>query len=97
MKPIETDELTIWLAKHDTWQGDQNGISTTWKFKDFSAAIAFMQDAVEMIESHNHHPEWTNVYNRLSVTLTTHDAGNRVTALDLTVATELEARYRALA
>lgn len=51
-------------------------------FKSFEDAMAFMQMVSNEISAINHHPEWTNVYNRLEVVLTTHDAGNTVTELD---------------
>ena len=55
---------------------DRGGvISREFDFADFTQAFAFMTQVALMAEKRNHHPEWSNVYNRVSITLTTHDAG----------------------
>ncbi len=61
------------------------------EFKDFVDAFAFMGDVAALAEAQNHHPEWSNVYNRLTIRLTTHDAGNRVTDKDHKLAEAIEA------
>ncbi|MEM8587029.1 MAG: 4a-hydroxytetrahydrobiopterin dehydratase [Pseudomonadota bacterium] len=53
----------------------RDAIFKTFQFKDFNAAFGFMARAALMAEKMDHHPEWFNVYNRVEVTLTTHDAG----------------------
>ena len=53
----------------------RDAIARDFRFKDFSAAWAFMARVALLAERHDHHPEWSNVYNRVSITLTTHDAG----------------------
>lgn len=53
----------------------RDAISRTFKFKDFNAAFGFMARAALVAEQMNHHPEWFNVWNRVDVTLSTHDAG----------------------
>ncbi|WP_396594683.1 4a-hydroxytetrahydrobiopterin dehydratase [Brevundimonas sp. R86498] len=65
--------------------GDRPAIVRALKFPDFSAAFAFMTRVALKAETMDHHPEWSNVYNRVEVLLTTHDAGG-VTELDLTMA-----------
>lgn len=74
------------------WQHDdkRNAITRRFKFADFSAAFGFMARAALVAEKMDHHPEWTNVYNRVDVTLTTHDAGG-LTALDITLADKMDA------
>ena len=62
--------------------GDRDAISRTFVFRDFNAAFAFMARVALKAERMDHHPEWSNVWNRVDVTLTTHDAGG-VTALDV--------------
>ena len=54
---------------------DRDAIARDFKFKDFSAAWGFMARVALLAERHDHHPEWSNVYNRVAITLTTHDAG----------------------
>ena len=67
-----------------------DAISKTFKFKDFGASFAFMTQAAIAAEKMDHHPEWFNVYNRVEVTLTTHDAGG-LSPLDVTLARKLDA------
>ncbi|MEM9669244.1 MAG: 4a-hydroxytetrahydrobiopterin dehydratase [Pseudomonadota bacterium] len=61
--------------------GDRDAITKTFKFADFKSAWAFMSGAALKAEQMDHHPEWFNVYNRVEVVLTTHDA-NGVTDKD---------------
>lgn len=64
------------LADLDGWQDvdGRDAIHKTFRFADFNAAFGFMSRAALMAEKMDHHPEWFNVYNRLDITLTTHDA-----------------------
>ena len=59
------------------WDYDEarDAISSRFTFADFSAAFAFMTRVALYAEKHDHHPEWSNVWNRVDITLTTHDAG----------------------
>ncbi|MEM6679127.1 MAG: 4a-hydroxytetrahydrobiopterin dehydratase [Pseudomonadota bacterium] len=69
---------------------DGKSISKTYRFTDFRAAMAWMLRAAFEAEAMDHHPEWSNVYNRVAVTLTTHDAGG-LTQKDTALAQRLEA------
>jgi 4a-hydroxytetrahydrobiopterin dehydratase len=65
------------LARLSGWArapGSRDAIGKTFKFKDFNAAFGFMTRVALWAEKADHHPEWFNVYNRVEVTLTTHDA-----------------------
>lgn len=66
-------------------EGARDAIQKTFKFKDFNAAFGFMTRVAIRAEQLDHHPEWFNVYNRVDVTLATHDADG-VTELDVTLA-----------
>jgi 4a-hydroxytetrahydrobiopterin dehydratase len=65
------------LAALPQWQYDEvrGAITREFRFADFAQAFAFMTQIALAAEQRNHHPEWSNVYNRVRITLTTHDAG----------------------
>lgn len=92
---LSPSEISAALADLAGWSGNEHGIQGAWRFADFPAAIAFMSSCVDAIEGMQHHPEWSNVYNRLTITLKTHDAGDRVTAKDIELASTLNARLAA--
>lgn len=69
--------------------GQTAAIRATLKFRDFSEAFAFMTRVALLAEKLDHHPEWTNVYSRVEIVLTTHDAGG-VTAKDIELATLID-------
>ena len=75
------------LAQLPGWAAvpDKDAIGKTFKFVDFNAAFGFMTRVALMADKLDHHPEWFNVYNRVEVVLTTHDADG-VSALDVTMA-----------
>lgn len=73
-----------------TEAADRDAIRKTFKFRDFVEAYAFMTRVALIAERMNHHPEWLNVYNRVEVTLTTHDAGG-VTDRDIRLAHAMDA------
>ena len=75
--------MTDWIEK-------DNSLHKTYEFKDFSAAMGWMQRAAVVIDSHDHHPEWTNLYNQVKVVLSTHDKGNTVTEKDRRLAAALD-------
>jgi len=67
----------------------RDAITKEFRFKTFNEAFGFMTRTSLYAEKWNHHPEWSNVYNRVSVTLTTHDAGG-LSALDVKLARKLD-------
>jgi len=86
-KSILSDEqVQMALARlnvpNDVWSIDQGKLHAQFKFADFKSAFAFMTHCALFAEQHNHHPEWFNVYNRVEVWLTTHEAGG-MTQLDV--------------
>ena len=82
-------QLAGWSAAPDT-APHRDAIVKTFKFADFNEAFGFMTRVALMADKLDHHPEWFNVYNRVEVLLTTHDADG-VTDLDLTLAKFMDA------
>lgn len=70
-----------------------NKLTAEFKFKDFTQAWAFMSEVAIHAEKQNHHPNWSNVYNSVSINLTTHDHGNTVTEKDTKLAAKIEELY----
>lgn len=90
MKKMTDAEITTALPKLSGWTLKDGKLHREYKFPDFQRAMNFMQSAVAGIEKMNHHPEWANVYNRVTVDLNTHDAGG-ITAKDFELGELLEA------
>jgi len=84
MKKLEIKDA---LAGLPGWRAvaGRDAIAREFRFKDFNAAFAFMTRAALLAEKMDHHPEWFNVYNKVDVTLSTHDAGG-VTQKDIDMA-----------
>lgn len=72
------------------WEERENKLVKTFEFKDFTEAFGFMSKVAIEAEKMNHHPFWTNVWNKVSFELTTHDAGNTITDLDRTLAAKID-------
>jgi 4a-hydroxytetrahydrobiopterin dehydratase len=77
-----------------SWTAINNKLSKDFVFKDFSQAFAFMTQVALLAEKADHHPEWKNVWNKVSIELTTHSAGNQVTSKDHELAKAIDAVYR---
>lgn len=75
------------------WKEEEDKLQCSLQFKDFKQAIAFMNKVAEVAEELNHHPWWSNVYNKVTIELTTHDAGNTVTELDHKLAKRIDEIY----
>jgi len=78
------------------WINENNALHKTYSFADFETAMHFMQIASKQISIHNHHPEWSNVYNKVSIKLTTHDAGNTITEKDEMLAVMFDEVYNSI-
>lgn len=91
MTKLTIDELKQALKRLPDWTlaRDREAIQRRFTFVDFDAAFAFMTRAALLAAKMDHHPEWTNVYNRVDVTLATHDAGG-VTGKDIDLAAMMD-------
>jgi len=68
------------------WKETSTELTLALKFKNFKKAWAFMNEVASVAEEINHHPDWSNVYNKVEITLTTHDEGNTLTEVDYKLA-----------
>ena len=89
---LTDDEIARRLEALTGWRAERGKLHKTFLFKDFVTAFAFMTEVAREAEALQHHPEWFNVYNRVSLDLVTHDAKG-ITELDF----QLAARAQALA
>ena len=90
---VDADLHARWLRTEGS--ADQAALSCDCVFGDFRQAFAFMTEVALLAEKADHHPEWSNVYNKVSIKLTTHDAGG-LTAKDVALAKQIDvvlARY----
>jgi 4a-hydroxytetrahydrobiopterin dehydratase len=90
-KSPKSQAIESFLQKNKTWTRvkARKAIHKSYTFRDFNQAFGFMTRAALVAEQMNHHPEWFNVYNRVDVTLTTHDAGG-VTEKDVALAKAMD-------
>jgi 4a-hydroxytetrahydrobiopterin dehydratase len=77
IEKLTDEERALALADLPHWSAvaDPDGITRRFTFADFNAAFGFMTRVAILAEKADHHPEWSNVYNRVDIILTTHDAG----------------------
>jgi len=73
-----------------SWTEDDDRLTREFRFADFSEAFAFMTRVAMLAEVHDHHPDWSNVWNRVTISLTTHDAGHVVTDKDRELAAAID-------
>lgn len=76
------------------WEEKDNKLSRTFEFNDFVQAFAFMTEVAFLSEKQNHHPNWSNVWNKVHIDLTTHSAGNTVTDKDHTLAKAIDDAHK---
>lgn len=89
MKTYDSKDAEKELLKIKGWSFQNDGIEKEFQFKDFVEAFGFMARVALLAEKANHHPEWSNVYNKVHIRLTTHDAGG-VTDKDFELAGWIE-------
>lgn len=86
---LNEDQLRAALESLSGWQISNAKLHREYKFADFIHAFGFMATAAIAIEKMNHHPEWFNVWNKVTIDLTTHDAGG-ITEMDVKLARTLD-------
>ena len=89
MKKLTEGEVSAAVGQLPGWSVKDGKLHREYKFPDFAHAMGFMMTATPAIERLDHHPEWANVYNRVTVDLSTHDAGG-ITQKDCDLAALLE-------
>jgi 4a-hydroxytetrahydrobiopterin dehydratase len=72
------------------WQEKNHQLQASFEFKNFTEAFAFMIEVAVQVEQLDHHPEWTNIWNKVTFKLCTHDAGNIVTEKDRVLAAAID-------
>lgn len=88
LNPEQRETLTQ-TVPHWILLGNRDAITRTFKFQNFLEAFAFMCKVAIFAEELNHHPEWFNVWNKVEITLSTHDSGG-LTQLDINLATKID-------
>ncbi len=90
-QPLAPTEITAALVALPGWTLEAEALAKTFKFGSFREAMSFMVRVSFEAEALNHHPDWTNIYNRVAVRLNTHDAGGKVTVKDVELAKKIQA------
>jgi 4a-hydroxytetrahydrobiopterin dehydratase len=90
---LPDDDVRARLAQLSSWRLDAGKLVRELRFADFVQAFAFMTRVALVAEKRNHHPEWENVWNRVTIRLSTHDAGG-LTARDFELAAAIDAVAR---
>lgn len=88
--PLSDDQIRSALGDLPGWTHADDALAKTFTLGDFRAALAFIVRVGFEAEERDHHPNLSNVYNRVEIALTTHDAGNRVTQKDVDLARAIE-------
>jgi 4a-hydroxytetrahydrobiopterin dehydratase len=91
---IDDAALQAWLKDPAPWSLVDGEITAEFKFKNFIEAFGFMTQVAILMEKHNHHPRIENVYNKVRLSMNTHDAGNNITDRDLKLAEEISASWK---
>lgn len=89
MDKLTEKQVASLLDTLDGWEFSDNALETTFEFQNFKEAFTLMTRIAFECEAQNHHPDWSNVYNRLNIRLSTHDAGG-VTEKDFRLAQTIE-------
>lgn len=88
-KILDAASLEVALVGLPDWRVDEGELTTEYLFTNFAEAFAFITQVAMLAEKMNHHPTWSNTYNRVSISLSTHDAENKITDLDTKMADKI--------
>jgi len=94
MNALTKDEIESGLSELSGWEFSDDKIHRELTFADFRQAISFMVRIGFEAEELAHHPEWTNVYKTVNISLSTHDAGGKVTTKDMKLAKAIDKVYK---
>lgn len=89
IKQATDKEIQTFISQNNGWALKQNKIHREYTFKNFVEAFGFMTQVALIAEKSNHHPEWFNVYNKVVIDLTTHEAGG-ITERDFSLAKQMD-------
>jgi 4a-hydroxytetrahydrobiopterin dehydratase len=89
-RKLNQDEIESALTGLPGWQLKDGKLHKTFKFDSFARAMGWMMSVAIQADKMDHHPEWSNVYNRVTVNLVTHDLGNAVSSWDAALAQKME-------
>ncbi|WP_069130804.1 4a-hydroxytetrahydrobiopterin dehydratase [Rhodohalobacter halophilus] len=94
MEPLTKEEIESHLKELSNWSFKDDQIGKDFSFDNFKDALAFMVKVGFEAEDLGHHPNWSNVYNSVSIQLNTHDADNKVTKKDIQLAKAIDKIYK---
>lgn len=89
-KPLNAEDIAAACRGLPGWTHEKDALAKTFRFETFREALGFMVRVGFEAEAMNHHPDWSNVYNRVVVRLNTHDAGDKVTEKDVELAKRIQ-------
>lgn len=92
--PLSEEQVRRELLDLDDWSYDDDKLHRSYKFEDFKTAMSFMVRVGFEAENQRHHPEMFNVYNQVKISLTTHDAGDKITSKDIKLAKAIESVFK---
>lgn len=94
MKPLSKEEIDKSLKNLSEWNFEGDKIHRDFEFADFKTALSFLVRIGFEAEDQGHHPEISNVYKSVSISLSTHDAGDKVTEKDISLAKAIDTVYK---
>ncbi len=90
IEPLEQNQIETFTSDYKNWSVADDALVGEFKFKNFTEAFGFLAQVAILQEKQNHHALIENMYNTVTLTLTTHDAGNTITEKDIKLATTIE-------